>query len=81
MTEADAAPIYVDDVESAAERFCSDHDSDGDYGIIRSGKATLKARRAGQTFTVEIEAETVPEYRASVAAEPDPETTAEEEPS
>lgn len=58
--------IHADDAETAAEKFCNQYDSGGDYDIIRCGSAEVEVRKPGEgAITLwDISAESVPEYHA-----------------
>lgn len=63
--------IYASDPEVAAETYCDEFDGEmHEYGIIRSGSAIVEVRAAGTKTAVEfsIEAESVPQYRATEIA-------------
>jgi hypothetical protein len=58
--------VRADDAETAAEKFCDQYDSGGDYDIIRSGSAEVEVRKPGEEAITlwDISAESVPEYHA-----------------
>lgn len=58
--------VHADDAETAAEKFCEQYDSGGDYDIIRCGSAEVEVRKPGdaEASLWDISAESVPEYHA-----------------
>jgi len=57
--------VYALDAEEAAKQFAEESDRGGDYVIISSGSGRVWVRNATDTVTRwNIEAESVPEYRA-----------------
>jgi hypothetical protein len=59
--------VRAADAETAAEKFCQQYDSGGDYDIIRRGSAEVEVRKPGDGGEVtvwDVTAESVPEYRA-----------------
>jgi hypothetical protein len=58
--------IHAIDGERAAERFCANRDSNGDYDIIQAGEAAVETRKLGEDEIRQwdINAQSVPEYRA-----------------
>lgn len=58
--------VYAREAEQAAEKFCDQYDSNGDYTIIQAGEAEVDVRRPGEDEITQwkIAAESVPHYRA-----------------
>lgn len=58
--------VHAIDAETAAEKFCDEYDSGGDYNIIRCGSAEIEVRKLGgaDISLWDIWAESVPEYHA-----------------
>jgi hypothetical protein len=58
--------VYAIDAEEAAEKFCEQYDSDGEYSIVQSGSAEVEVRKPGEDVVTlfGVDAETVPQYRA-----------------
>lgn len=65
-SDDDATQVCARDAERAAEKYCEQWDSGGDYDVIRSGSANVKVTdpRTGEATFWEIVAESVPQYTA-----------------
>lgn len=64
--DGDEIEVHARDAESAAEKFCDEYDSGGDYTIISAGQAMVKVTdpRSGVSTFWDIVAESVPSYTA-----------------
>lgn len=64
--EEDWSQIHALSASSAAEKFCDERDSGGDYDIIREGNAEIEVRKPGdaEVTIFDISAESVPQYTA-----------------
>ncbi len=65
----DWAEVHGHDPEAAAARFAELYDRDGDYDIIKRGGDQIEVRKPGDEtiILVNVSAESVPQYYASIA--------------